>query len=344
LDFRLAGYPFDITLCDLSKVGVLAEPLGRLTDVLIAGLNSSDKTIRHFILLAHWEAQSYWQENYTDLYDFCLLLYLKCREAAPSSETMKKTVKELKLACYEMMKALSKDNVVGEARDGETGDPDLQEVKPGSDYGEAIVRSRFTGAAYQYSHGLSIFFPWSEPVANRMWDEQYERYQLNKDMKGKGEQRASWKDFLKKYFDTTLRPTRGAEDEAMARRPPRRSRDERRLEELEDYFASADSGLVAPRGGIETLAVKAGIDSSLSGTPVKPGGGSSLNGTPVKPGGGSPLGGCDFPSIKNYPRTSRAPVMPNARPTLKAIEEAEAGEAGVEEDVPAESKSSDTKS
>ena len=32
------------------------------------------------ILLAHWKSQSYFQENYTDLYDFCFCLSDFCGE------------------------------------------------------------------------------------------------------------------------------------------------------------------------------------------------------------------------------------------------------------------------
>lgn len=308
LDFRLAGYSFDITLCDLSKVGLLAKPFSELAEALSDGLDSRDKTVCDHILLAHWEAQSFWQENYIDLYDFCLRLYVRCREAAPASETTRNTLRTIKLACYKMMKALSSDSVIGEFEggDGAEVDADLAGVKIEDGYGEAVVLSRFIGPTYQYSHGFSVFFPWSEPVANPMWEMQYEHYQLNEAMKGekKGAGR-TWKEFLQKYFDTTMRrPTRGDEDIQMRRPLPKYSSAEERLEQVEDVFATSENWQLA----------QVAADESLD---IKPGGSSSLDGT-IKPGGSSTVGGgCGCPSLKNYPRTARASRVT----TVRALEE-----------------------
>src|SRR5260370_42307201 len=55
-DFQLAGYSFDLSLCDLSKVHEIETPLKELSSALIKGL--SDPVLRKRILLAHWDAQS----------------------------------------------------------------------------------------------------------------------------------------------------------------------------------------------------------------------------------------------------------------------------------------------
>ena len=66
-----------------------------------------------------------------------------------------------------------------------------------------IVRSEFSGPDYQYTHGLSVFFPWSEPVANRMWKELYPQYAFKE---------TGWHRFLNEYFDDTMREPEGDEE------------------------------------------------------------------------------------------------------------------------------------
>src|SRR5687768_2745306 len=66
-----------------------------------------------------------------------------------------------------------------------------------------IVRSSFAGAAFQYSHGHSIYFPWKKPEDRGIWDEQYPEYRLTRETK--------WRDFLNVYFEKTERDTRAKE-------------------------------------------------------------------------------------------------------------------------------------
>src|SRR5262249_51186720 len=72
-DFQLAGYSHELALCDLTKVQEpetgLTAILKELTGALRGGVEEPE--VRDLILLAHWDAQSYWQESYIDMYDFC---------------------------------------------------------------------------------------------------------------------------------------------------------------------------------------------------------------------------------------------------------------------------------
>jgi hypothetical protein len=79
-DFKFAGFSSELCLCNLNeeKVKDFSEPLRGLTRALKAGLG--DERGKQNILLSHLEAQSYWQENYTDVYDFCRCLKEKCDE------------------------------------------------------------------------------------------------------------------------------------------------------------------------------------------------------------------------------------------------------------------------
>ena len=206
-DFQLAGYSFDVALCDLTKAGGLKKPIDDLAHALMDGLGGEtskadlDATVplaRELMLLAHWDAQGFWQENYTDLYDFCYRLRRRCGllfGALQEPESSPKRVAILK-ACKAVMDLLEK---------GTQGDDD-----------RLIVRAEFVGDEYQYSHGLSIFFPWSQPDGP-FFGKTYGQYRL---IKGK---ETAWADFLDLYFEKTLRATRDEEGEAAAAREKKKA-------------------------------------------------------------------------------------------------------------------------
>lgn len=269
-DFQLAGYSCDLTLCDLNKVGYVEAPLDKLAEALMKGLDAGkDQGVHEAILLAHWEAQSFYQENYTDLYDFCFRLRDKFKKPEDGSKPAE-VITNITDACDAVMTVLKR---------GSQGD----------DYGP-IVRSEFCGPLYQYSHGLSVFFPWSEPVDNRMWEQQYGRYKMNqKDTdsndpnskdRPENEKEISWKKFLQKYFETTMRDTQDAELDVLEAKSHKANLDEKLLHLL------------------QSISTRAFSDGSLgSGGPRDPMG--------VKGGGLDPTGSdCDCGSIKNYPHTS----------------------------------------
>src|SRR6201988_632972 len=188
-DFQLAGYSSDLTLCDLNKVGDLQEPIFNLVDSLRKGMSFSkepnDSLVRELMVWAHLEAQSFFQEQYTDLYDFCFRLRAKCKSELtkmPSSQTQD-VLEKIRDACEAVMRVLKR----GKHKD---------------DNG-VIVRSDFCGSAYQYTHGLSVFFPWSEPVANPMWEKHYSKYAFKKATR--------WDFFLQDYFAGTMRKPEGDE-------------------------------------------------------------------------------------------------------------------------------------
>jgi hypothetical protein len=255
-DFQLAGYSADLTLCDLKKVHRLQQPMARLAKALGDGLKqgkaAGETAIRDAILLAHWEAQSYFDENFTDLYDFCFRLTKQT--TLPRKPKTRAALKEIFASCNEVMDVLTR----GVHR---------------SDFGP-IVRCAFCGPAYQYSHGLSVFFPWAEPLGSNMWDQQYESYELNR--------RTGWKNFLETYFADTMRLTQEAERD---RREPSKSLTQPDLDrELLRLLERMSAGMFS---GIEQLAGKTGPRDPLGGP---------------KTGGGDPAGGgSDCLTIKNYP-------------------------------------------
>lgn len=291
-DFQLAGYSFDLCLCNLTQVGDIQKPLDDLSVELIRGLQSEDPLIRELILLAHWEAQSFFGENYTDLYDFCFCLdrklsefgvgtkkrgttkpetngsasgQTKPRTIRPASRATKEILKEISVACNCIMKELKRGK--READDG------------------VIVRCEFAGPAFQYSHGLSIFFPWAEPVGSPLWDNHYDQFELI--------EQTSWGKFLKEYFAATQRKPRVKEGDKRDKPTDNPNLELELLTMMEEASAKVfnNDGQLNKSGAHDT---------------VGPGGNKS--------GSHDPTGSdCDCGSIKNYPSVTRSkmPVSPN---------------------------------
>lgn len=124
-DYALAGQSVEIAACDLRgdnciRLRDAIEKLGRiLKNKLQRGKNQN---IKDAILLAHWEAQSYKSDQYTDLFDFCDLLAKRCQKQ-----------KEIKTACEAVTTIIK----------------------------SIVKNSCYVGPDAQYSFGLSIYFPWS---------------------------------------------------------------------------------------------------------------------------------------------------------------------------------------
>jgi hypothetical protein len=256
-DFLLAGYSFQLTLCDLNKVSESTSPLKKLSDGLLNGL--TDPIVRNLILLAHWKSISFWQENYTDLYDFCFCLCEEYRVSGWKNELMD----TIQTACAEVINQLTA---------GQAGDND-----------RLIVRTDFAGPAYQYSHGLSVFFPWAEPSGHFMFA--YNGYRFTA---------TSWQEFLEKYFKETKRRTRKDEEGLSPE-----SREVGTGEESSAAAAAADAAKL--KEDIASICYNnegpLNIYNTAGDRLDKP-----LNKTDVR----DPMGnGCSCGSIKNYPRDTR---------------------------------------
>ena len=185
-DFLHAGCSSDLSLCSLDKekVNSLSQPLKRLVRALKKGLK--DDSTKECILLAHLSSQSYWGENYSDLYDLCSCLSWTCKDQTRPQIAIRD-------ACRDIMDVLASN--------------------PLGDFDRLIVYSDFFGPAYQYSHGLSIFFPWTRPNARVM--NCYSEYAFTKRVKTD-----SWLSFLKEYFYQTQRGVRGGESTYVLQGPP----------------------------------------------------------------------------------------------------------------------------
>jgi hypothetical protein len=309
-DFHLAGFSLDLCLCDLTKTAGIKEELSNLSRELIAGLSDeADPRAVDFILLAHWDSQSYWGEMYTDLYDFCFCLRKRCLAAIEQDKAVGResaTLDRIQEACKKMTDRL-------EPKSNESPD-------------QLIVKSAFVGPAYQYAHGLSVYFPWNQPFQSKFWLTQYGAYKLmaREDMpgpeteKGNGEktlgqqEKPSWKDFLQEYFDKTMRKTRYEELGAPEVRTrdgsmrPLEFNDSVTRELLEAMaFASFSGGELGNLGTGEFLGPG---DGKVGGSDA----------TGIKVGGGDATGGdVYFSTIKNHPPFTLAPEQNGGPDSLK---------------------------
>jgi len=264
-DFMLSGYSLDLGLCSLEeeKFQGLTKQLRELVAQLKAALDNERG--KELILLAHWESQSYWGESYTDLFDFCRCLRERCDKNGE--------LQELSKACYNVMEELKP----------------IESEQVSERFKKLVVHSRNFGSEYQYSHGFSVYFPWSRPIANagngvaeadKGILERYQKYAFTDDLKDQ-----SWFSFLDSYFRETQRvKTRREED-----------------------------GLDKSRGG-EFIAARTSfnpIGELSDGLPF------SLPIDDPKPSPRSGLA-CTCPSIKNHPKEERS-VKGKRKQNVKAF-------------------------
>jgi cysteine peptidase C11 family protein len=121
--------------------------------------NGSGNSFNRALVHAHWEAQSYNGERFVDLQDFCDRVATYCDDA------------DVKKAANNVTTALK----------------------------DMVLTSCFCGIDYQYSHGLSIYFPWSTIFS-------YYRYLGFAKASG-----ADWANFLEAYVERTRREPRGGD-------------------------------------------------------------------------------------------------------------------------------------
>jgi hypothetical protein len=208
-DYEAAGASTDQAICDVRKfVPVLEPAIRNLANALKAGLD--EPALKDAIVMAHWEAQSYKAEQYTDLYDFCDRLQVRCLKQPIVIESLQNAARVLGA----LQNSKDDTEVSRTANDvlEFLGKPDLQrgenakalqtvkeliencgEVKKAIDH-NVVLGSCYTGPAFQYSHGLSVYFPWSE---SSDLDAYTKNLAFAKD--------TGWGDFLKKYVHKTRR-------------------------------------------------------------------------------------------------------------------------------------------
>jgi hypothetical protein len=157
-DYILPGASIDIALCDLvgqDARGTSGQP--RIVESFAGAVNALARALREIledeaeqadddlgpvtgaVVLAHWRAQSYRHEQYTDLWDFC-----HCLEKALGRLAGVRAVPQLTRLCQDVKAAIGN---------------------------QLVLRSESAGPEFQHSHGLSVYFPWSRANYTAVYDQ-----------------------------------------------------------------------------------------------------------------------------------------------------------------------------
>lgn len=224
LDFALMDRSSEQAVCDLTKLNG--------DDTLLTALNNLSKKLqeclykegepevpcppmRDAVRLARLEAQSYWDETFTDIYDFCELLFKNCKAFLALQGDLLEGLglgDEVTAGAQERLE--NSENSVLFRDVASLCRAVLNELE------EVVPQSYYIGSDLQYSHGLSIYFPWTLPEGPYFFDpvqddtrdflirtafDEYETYGFAKP------EAADWSAFLRAFFKATLRDVRTAD-------------------------------------------------------------------------------------------------------------------------------------
>ncbi len=176
--YMAGGISVDQSVLVMANCDIMKSALSELAQALLDENLDYKSERQNALVLAHWDAQSYNGEEYVDLYDFCEMLDCRYQQFHISNSPVQKACKKVRDA--------------------------LQDGNP-----RFVLKSCYAGAAFQFSHGISIYFPWAH-VATA-----YRNLALATETK--------WLDFLNKYVEKTRRPSRDGitkEDDTGRATPP----------------------------------------------------------------------------------------------------------------------------
>ncbi len=149
-EYLPANVSVDMSGCELAKLGqpndaddspTLKGTVRRLTKLLIGELRRTrpeasrgvaDTLVRDLVILAHWRAQSYKFEQYTDLWDFCEELR-KLRALSPERlESISSAAKQVQDAIDACRRSRDKASTADSGKDGKTTKASSSSIHTGS--------------------------------------------------------------------------------------------------------------------------------------------------------------------------------------------------------------------
>lgn len=189
--FTVGGVSVDMAAWDMTRINDLAKAFDELSWALLDCFYDPESVVHRqmerVVLQAHYKCQSYMYDQNIDLGDFCELLERECAsviEEFGGDETG--LLENVRAACVKV----------------------LDELK------RVVILSGFSGGGYQYSNGISVFFPWSRE-GYEVSQKNYESLFFVKDV-GR-EKKFMWPGFLKKYLnEVTLRKSAPPTENAAA--------------------------------------------------------------------------------------------------------------------------------
>ena len=240
-EFVIGGVSVDMAAWDMDKFIELQVSVGALSSSLLKCFEPGNPLylpMERAILKVHWKCQSYMYEQNVDLGDFCELLLQECDciEKELGSGDHDQLLANLKWDCQGILQALQK----------------------------VVIQSGFSGGTYQYSNGVSIFFPWSLE-AYEAAEKEYKALWATTEAAGFSQTTASsllpWGDFLKKYLgDVSRRKHEGYTKAPLAGKKVRKLSPFRFSDEF--HVGTQDSKLA----GTQDSKLAGTQDSKLAGT------------------------------------------------------------------------------
>jgi hypothetical protein len=176
--FALADISVDISAWDLMILPKLEECFAELVDNLLECFKDKESVaynqMRRLLVHVHWQCQTYLLEQHIDLGDFCQLLTIEI-------DLLKNEIAKKDLSSIIKVRESCK-MVVESIR-------------------ECVLLTGFSGSDFQFSNGISLFFPWSlASYKSAKYD--YQKLSFIKE-NGSGKK---WNEFLIKYLsEITLR-------------------------------------------------------------------------------------------------------------------------------------------
>jgi hypothetical protein len=167
-DYWLGGLSVDQSALDMRRADDLRQQINLVGDALADKLEKKDaqeaEAFKRALILAHWEAQSYNGELFVDFADFCDCVIKYCDD------------ENIRMLCAQAASFVRN---------------------------EFVLKSCYSGPMYQYSNGVSIYFPWSKVEDN------YSNLDFVKASEGRG-----WARFIKSATELTRREVRTVKTEA----------------------------------------------------------------------------------------------------------------------------------
>ena len=176
--FALADISVDISAWNLEKMSPLETNFGEFANDLLECFKDKETAVYHqmrrLITYAHWQCQTYLLEQHIDLVDFCQILTKEIdlleREI---SRTDLSPIFKVRETCYTLIESIR----------------------------DCIMLTGFSGSDFQFSNGISLFFPWSWVSYLSAEDDYNKLTFISENPAGK-----QWNKFLIKYLkEVTMR-------------------------------------------------------------------------------------------------------------------------------------------
>ncbi len=172
--YTIGGSSVDLAAWDLSKLDGLNTSFAELCDKILDCFKTENtlyRQMKRIILNVRKDCQSYMFEQNVDLGDFCELLKAEVESLKTDLKKLNDTslngnLDSVSQACDSVLTALK----------------------------VCIILGGFSGGRYQYSNGISLFFPWSSS-AYSVSEKDYEKLSFVQNQ----ETGQKWKDFLIKF-------------------------------------------------------------------------------------------------------------------------------------------------